>query len=128
MRYVMLAVLALLTFSATQAQSKKKKKKKAQQEQFEQFPSSRDPGNSDNLFKGERKRGKSATGRYGSLEAKAVQNFQKRMKDNAKKYKKIEKMKQKPQYSDPSYFGHKRKPKKRPVGKRKLCKECGIVH
>ncbi len=34
----------------------------------------------------------------------------------------------KPQYSDPMYFGHKRKPKKRPPGKRKLCKECGLTH
>lgn len=35
---------------------------------------------------------------------------------------------QKPQYADKSYFGHKRPPKKRPVHKRKLCNECGIVH
>jgi hypothetical protein len=34
----------------------------------------------------------------------------------------------KPQYSDKMYFGHKRPPKKRPVHKRKFCKECGIVH
>lgn len=34
----------------------------------------------------------------------------------------------KPQYSNPAYFGHKKKPKKRKRGKRKFCKECGIVH
>jgi hypothetical protein len=34
----------------------------------------------------------------------------------------------KPQYADKMYFGHKRPPKKRPVHKRKFCKECGIVH
>jgi hypothetical protein len=34
----------------------------------------------------------------------------------------------KPQYSDKMYFGHKRMPKKRPLHKRKFCKECGIVH
>jgi len=34
----------------------------------------------------------------------------------------------KPQYSDPTYFGHKKKPKKRPPGKKKFCKECGIYH
>lgn len=45
-----------------------------------------------------------------------------------KKYKKQSKQKDKPQYTDPSYFGHKKKPKKRKKGKRKLCKECGIVH
>ena len=35
---------------------------------------------------------------------------------------------EKPQYSDPSYFGHKKKPKKRPPGKKKFCKECGMYH
>ncbi|MGB0521956.1 MAG: hypothetical protein ACPGJS_03300 [Flammeovirgaceae bacterium] len=34
----------------------------------------------------------------------------------------------KPQYANPMYFGHKKKPKKRKKGKRKFCKECGIVH
>ncbi len=45
-----------------------------------------------------------------------------------KKYHKMQKDMKKPQYSDPMYFGHKKKPKKRKRGKRKLCKECGIVH
>lgn len=31
-------------------------------------------------------------------------------------------------YKDPMYFGHKRPPKKRPVGKMKFCKVCGIRH
>lgn len=57
-----------------------------------------------------------------------VKEFEARMKANARRDAKIAKEKQKPQYSDPSYFGHKKKPKKRPVGKRKFCKECGIVH
>ena len=51
-----------------------------------------------------------------------------RMKKNVKKYKRMARKMKKPQYSDPMYFGHKRKPKKRKVGKRKLCKECLIVH
>ncbi len=32
------------------------------------------------------------------------------------------------QQRDPVYFGHKRKPKRRKRSKRRLCKECGIVH
>ncbi len=58
--------------------------------------------------------------------------------DAAARQKRIEKMQKErrrdarkadnPQFSDASYFGHKRPPKKRPLGKRKLCKECGIVH
>jgi len=130
MKYALLVLVMLGSLSWGQAQSKKKKKKSAtKQEQAESAPSSRDPGNSNNLFRGERKVGKSKKGRkYGGLEAKAVEEYQQRMKANAKKYRKIERIKDRPQYSDPSYFGHKRKPKKRPVGKRKLCKECGIVH
>ncbi|WP_197901699.1 hypothetical protein [Rhodocytophaga rosea] len=51
-----------------------------------------------------------------------------RMEANAKKYEKMAKDMEKPQYSDPSYFGHKHKPKKNPVGKKKFCKECRIRH
>ncbi len=130
MKYGFLIILMIGGVWCSQAQSKKKDKNKPdRKEQVQDAPSSRDPGNSDNLFKGNRKRGKSNSGKkYGSLEANAVQEYQQRMKSNAKKYKKIERIKDRPQYADPSYFGHKRKPKKRPVGKRKLCKECGIVH
>lgn len=46
----------------------------------------------------------------------------------AKDIQKIEKMKSKPQYADPMYFGHKKPPKKRPPGKQKYCKECGMRH
>ncbi len=54
--------------------------------------------------------------------------YRQRMIANAKKHTKEARLMQKPQYADPTYFGHKRKPKKRPAGKRRLCKECGIVH
>lgn len=54
--------------------------------------------------------------------------FQQRMKKVAKEHRKRDKEMKKPQYSDHTYFGHKRPPKIRPVGKRKMCKECGIVH
>ena len=57
-----------------------------------------------------------------------IVEYEERMKANVHKYKVMARKMKKPQYSDPSYFGHKRKPKKRPVGKRKFCKECEIVH
>lgn len=50
------------------------------------------------------------------------------MEANVKKYNKIAKELEKPQYSDPMYFGHKKKPKKRPPGKKKFCKECQMWH
>lgn len=57
-----------------------------------------------------------------------VVEYHERMKENAKAAKKKAKEMEKPQYSDPSYFGHKRKPKKRPPHKMKFCEECGIRH
>ena len=57
-----------------------------------------------------------------------IAEYEQRMKDNAKEAKKKAKEMKKPQYSDPTYFGHKRKPKKRPPHKMKYCEECGIRH
>ncbi|MEM7551635.1 MAG: hypothetical protein AAF363_18265 [Bacteroidota bacterium] len=62
--------------------------------------------------------------KYGRLEKEYVQ----RMRKVRKQKKKEARLSEKPQYSDPLYFGHKKKPKIRPVGKRKFCKECHIVH
>jgi hypothetical protein len=56
------------------------------------------------------------------------QEYRERMVANAKKYEKMAKVMEKPQYSDPSYFGHKNPPKKRKPGKKKFCKECRIRH
>ena len=56
------------------------------------------------------------------------QEFYDLIEANAKRDRKMAKKMLKPQYSDPTYFGHKKKPKKRKPGKRKFCKECGIVH
>ncbi|MBX2843294.1 MAG: hypothetical protein KTR26_16100 [Flammeovirgaceae bacterium] len=47
---------------------------------------------------------------------------------SARQLRKEEKMKQKPQYTDPMYFGHKKPPKKRPRGKQKYCKVCQMRH
>lgn len=57
-----------------------------------------------------------------------IKEFDQRMEANVKQNKKEAKLMLKPQYSDPMYFGHKRKPKKRPPGKRKFCKECHLTH
>ena len=66
--------------------------------------------------------------RYDDYYDKKIVEYEDRMKANAKKHKKEARLMKKPKYSNPSFFGHKRKPKKRPPGKRKLCKECEIVH
>ncbi|MDV3309465.1 MAG: hypothetical protein LOY03_11680 [Cyclobacteriaceae bacterium] len=58
----------------------------------------------------------------------AERRYYEQMERVAKARKRAEKELAKPQYSDPMYFGHKRPPKKRPPGKMKYCKECGIRH
>jgi hypothetical protein len=58
----------------------------------------------------------------------AERQYYKRAKQVGKDQIKAEKESQKPQYSDPMYFGHKKPPKKRPLGKQKYCKECGMKH
>jgi hypothetical protein len=56
------------------------------------------------------------------------QQYYDRMAKVFKEKEKAEKEMQKPQYSNPMYFGHKRPPKKRKPGKMKFCKECGLKH
>jgi hypothetical protein len=51
-----------------------------------------------------------------------------RMRKLRKKQRREARMASKPQYNDPLYFGHKRPPKKRPLGKRKFCEVCQIKH
>ncbi len=61
-------------------------------------------------------------------EDRLIEEYEQLLKSNKKKYRKMAKGMKKPQYSDPTYFGHKRPPKKRKLGKRKFCKECGMIH
>ncbi len=76
-----------------------------------------------------KKRGKkSAKSVFNKKMDRKIEEFDKRMAANAKADRKERRLMSKPQYSDPSYFGHKRKPKKREVGKRKFCKECSLWH
>ena len=65
---------------------------------------------------------------FNRTEEQGMKEYEALMKENKKKYKKIAKGMEEPQYSDPMYFGHKKRPKKRKPGNRKFCKECGIVH
>mgnify|MGYP000091367942 CR=1 FL=1 len=58
----------------------------------------------------------------------ARERFYQRMEAVARQRRKNERLMEKPQYSDPMYFGHKRPPKKRPPEKMKYCKVCGIKH
>ncbi len=117
----------LIFFSANvNAQSKKKKSKKEATQQY--APSSRDAWSYDDDVASSKKNKKQGKAKSPKKQKDLIEEFHQRMKDNAKKYSKRDRQMKKPQYSDPSYFGHKRKPKKRKPGKKKFCKECKLVH
>ncbi|MDH5398578.1 MAG: hypothetical protein OEX02_10545 [Cyclobacteriaceae bacterium] len=92
--------------SSSSAKSEKKAKKKFSKRQYK----------------------KTFTYKFNKHHDDLVEEFYKRRKRVAREKALIARKMKKPQYSDHSYFGHKRKPNIRPTGKRKFCHECGIVH
>lgn len=58
----------------------------------------------------------------------AEKDYQATVKSARKARKKADKLAEKPQFKDPTYFGHKKPPVKRPPGKQKYCKECELRH
>ena len=115
-------VLLLAGTSAVYAQGTKKKKKKSSQEQAS--PTSIDPNASPSSYAPKKSSNKKSVGATHDAE----RDYYDRKEEVAKTRRKNERMAEKPQYSDPMYFGHKRPPKKRPANKMKFCKECGIRH
>lgn len=119
MRILLLLFLILLV-SASYAQ-KRKQRGSAESEvgptSLDPLPRERHPP------KEARKRAETKGPTYNAEKA-----YYDRMEALVKVRRKNEKMLMTPQYSDPSYFGHKRPPKKRPAHKMKFCKECGIRH
>ncbi|MDN4165691.1 hypothetical protein QWY31_09265 [Cytophagales bacterium LB-30] len=101
-----------------------KKQKENQVQELSSTPYSPSESQTAVQTKSKKRKGKKSVNAYDQL----VVEYEQRMEDNVKKYNKAAKELRKPQYSDPSYFGHKRKPKKRPPGKKKFCKECQMRH
>ncbi|BDD10399.1 hypothetical protein FUAX_28310 [Fulvitalea axinellae] len=142
MRRILLLTLVCLFSSvmvaeAQRTKKKRKKKKKAKTERRSDQPSSVEfsdqsaplrfapmPGTY-TLSEAERKKRIKQREIFNKKQQKA---HDKAMKDLAKAKRKEAKLKKKPQYSDPTYFGHKKKPKWRKPGKMKFCKDCGQVH
>lgn len=114
---ICIAFLMGLAFSA-EAQSRKEKSK----EEYD-----RGATYEVKTSKSRVKKNKSKNSIDKSYDQKVVE-YEKRLEANAKKNKKISKEMKKPQYSDATYFGHKKPPKKRPPGKKKFCKHCQLWH
>lgn len=123
MRLLLIICFALIV-GVSQAQSAKKKK-----------ASSDSPRNSDNTLEPYYPKNSYQPSRKKSSKKKdegpsydSEKEYFARLEQLEKTRQKNERLMEKPQYSDHSYFGHKRPPKKRSVRKMKFCKECGIRH
>lgn len=122
--YLRLTLIVFIAFVSTETHGQFwKNKNKSQKDTEGGQPTSLNPSYAKKEYvpKASRKETKGPT--YG-LE----QEFYERMGELEKTRRKNEKMMEKPQYSDPLYFGHKRPPKKRKPSKMKYCKQCGIRH
>ena len=121
---IILFYCVLVTSGMAQAKTNKKNNKNSP---TSRSASSVDIGSENSIFMDTKK---SAVKRKSDV--KTMDDLKQEAKDrmiaNAKKYEKMAKEMEKPQYSDPSYFGHKNPPKKRKPGKKKFCKECRIRH
>ena len=123
--YLRLTLVLFLAFPAVNASAQfwKKKKNRDESEVGVRQPTSLDPTTSHKEYapKASRKATKGPT--YGS-----EKEFFERMARVEKEREKEERIMEKPQYSNPMYFGHKHPPKKRKPSKMKYCKVCGIRH
>ena len=122
MRIILILLLVGIT-GTLQAQSRKQKKGGTAEVQ-EESPNSVDPNYPKKQYgpkKSTKKKGAGPT-------FESEQEYYDRMAQFNKTNRKNERMSETPQYTDPTYFGHKRPPKKRPANKMKYCKVCGIRH
>ncbi|NJN24595.1 MAG: hypothetical protein HC819_00620 [Cyclobacteriaceae bacterium] len=125
MKFYLILFFSIFTLTVAMAQQKDTNKGKAPNEAKPGFD--RGATYSAESQKTKSKQKKSRQTLNGEFDQK-VEEYKQRMEANAKKNARMEKELQKPRYSDPTYFGHKKKPKKRPAGKKKFCKECGMSH
>lgn len=123
-RYSLLVMLVGLT---TLAFGQGKKKKQDEPAPTSQQPSSLSPNSTPQAQQLTKTKAKSKSPKL-EVTYDAERKYYQRAKEVSKERVKAEKESQKPQYSDPMYFGHKKPPKKRPLGKQKFCKECGMKH
>lgn len=127
MRILISILLTMIAF-ASYGQLNRKEKKAARRGTAVERPTTLNPGSEDVDFVApkvsERKQKKKPSG----VTYNAQKEYEERMSARAKTYRYNERMLMKPQYANPAYFGHKRKPKRHAPGKIKYCKECGIRH
>jgi hypothetical protein len=114
-----IALISLLFFTTASFAQKKRKEAKAKSEASSVEPYYPET----NKYVPAKKKGK-----RGGITYNAQDNFYKQRDVVAKQKRYAEKELDKPQNTNPAYFGHKRLPKKRPPEKMKFCKVCGLRH
>lgn len=122
LRIILILFLAIVSAESS-AQFWKRKKNPDTQRAVQQ-PNSLDPSTSSRTDYAPKVSRRAAKGPTYGLE----QEYYERVEEVARLRRKQEKLMEKPQYSNPLYFGHKHPPKKRKPSKMKYCKECGIRH
>jgi hypothetical protein len=125
---VRLTIFLTLVTCTTYAQSRSKKKTPQKQEAGSNLPTSLNPNGSASTQNFAPRKGSKSKSSSKKITYDQQQQYYERVVTVAKARQKAEKIMEKPQYSNPMYFGHKKMPKKRPPHKMKLCKECGIRH
>ena len=124
---VLVALLLTFITCTAHAQLTGKEKRAARKGSSTNQPTTLDPGSANVPTVSPRLSGKKEKKSKGPT-YNAQKEFEDRMQARAKTYRKNEKMLMRRQFNDPSYFGHKHKPKKHSAAKMRYCKECGIRH
>ncbi len=129
---LLLGLCACLFFCAADGFAQKKKNKKGEEkEELDERISTRLPAqdskvSSKSVARTSVQKQKSTKGKTSVKPIRAENKFVETR--TWKRQVAYEEAREDPSFGDAMYFGHKKKPKKNPPGKRKLCKECGMVH
>jgi hypothetical protein len=126
---LLLLIAVLLGSGDLFAQLSRKEKKAARRNTAVDQPTTLDPASSMPDYSGKHAKQTKAKKKKGTGPTyNSQKEYQDRLDDRGKTYRKNEKNVSTEQYVNPMYFGHKKPPKKRPAHKMKLCKVCGIRH
>jgi len=117
-------VIALTSYGQLTRQEKKAARRGTAVDQ----PTTLSPGSDDMGFVAPKVKEHKSKKKSSGITYNAQREYEDRMSARAKTNRYNERMLMKPQYANPTYFGHKRKPKRHAPGKIKYCKECGIRH
>ena len=121
---ILLTAIALTSYG----QLSRKEKKAARKGTAVDQPTTLNPAADDADFEAPAVKMRKEKKKKSGITYNAQKEYDDRMAARAKTYRYNERMLMKPQYANPTYFGHKRKPKRHAAGKLKYCKECGIRH